>query len=77
MTWAKAWDDVTGKELIPKEVHKARKKEMWYVHHRGVYAVAPISECLAKTGKGPIASMWLDISKGDGSTPNHRSRWVA
>ena len=77
MTWAKAWDDVTGKTLIPKEVLKARKKEMWYVHHMGVCAVAPIAECWSKTGKGPIASMWLDINKGDDSAPNYRSRWVA
>ena len=77
LTRAKAWDDVAGKELIAKEVHKARKKEMRYVHHMGVYAVGPIEGFWAKTGKGPIASTWLDINKGDDSTPNSRSRWVA
>ena len=75
--WSKAWDDVTGKSLNPKEVVKARAQEMQYVHDLKVYEIATVDECHRVTGRVPIKSRWIDINKGDDSNPNYRSRWVA
>ena len=65
MNWAEAWDDVTGKALDPQEVGKARAKEMEYVRGMNVYEVVDIRECLMMTGRAPIKSRWIDMSKGD------------
>ena len=44
-------------------------------HH--AYVSVPISECLERTGKGPIGVKWVDIIKGVAAHPEHRSRLVA
>ena len=36
-----------------------------------------VEECYKKTSKAPITVRWIDISKGDRTTPNYRSRLVA
>ena len=48
--WARAWDDVTGKALDPKEVVTARQQEMKYVNDLKVYDVVPVEECYQVTG---------------------------
>ena len=50
---------------------------MGYVEKHGVYEHAPVSECWAKTGAGPVGTKWLDTNKGDEKNPVYRSRWVA
>ena len=55
----------------------ARKTEMQFVGHHGVYEYATIAECRQKTGAGPVSTKWLDTNKGDDKSPNYRSRWVA
>ena len=72
-----AWDDVSGAELNPKEVKKARAEEIEYVRRMNLYTKVPISECYAKTGRAPITVRWIDINKGDQTNPNYRSRLVA
>ena len=42
-----------------------------------VYVKVPITECIEKTGRKPIATRWVDINKGDDVNPNYRSRIVA
>ena len=37
----------------------------------------PIEECWANTGKEPIGTRWVDVSKGDEANPEYRSRLVA
>lgn len=54
--WAVAWDDVTGKYLVPTEVAKARRTEMVYVRDMNVYRVVDVSECMQVTGKPPDKS---------------------
>ena len=39
--WRQAWDDVTGQELDPREVSKARLKEMKYVDGEGCLEAHP------------------------------------
>ena len=43
----------------------------------GVYAKVPIKKCLEVTGKRPIQVRWIDVNKGDRTTPLYRSRLVA
>ena len=37
--WSRAWDDVSGEELDPEEVKKARREEMKYIKGKGVRRV--------------------------------------
>ena len=72
-----AWDDVSGATLDPKQVKRARAEEVEYIHKMHLYDKVPIEECRKKTGKNPISTRWIDISKGDNQSPNYRSRLVA
>ena len=71
------WDDVSGAELDPKVVRKAREEEIEYVRKMKLYTKVPIQECYAKIGRAPITIRWIDINKGDNVNPNCRSRLVA
>ena len=71
-----AVDDVSGAYLDPKMVKKARAEEIEYVRSMKLYTKVPISECLAKTGKQPIAVRWIDVNKQDDANPLYRSRLV-
>ena len=73
----KAQDDLTGEELDPEEVKKARKEEITYFRNMNVYKKVPLEECLRETGKKPIGIRWVDINKGDRKNINYRSRLVA
>ena len=70
-------DDVSGQPLIRELVQSASKENMEEFAQHDVFTKVPISECIRMTGKGPIGSKWIDISKGDVSNPNYRSRLVA
>ena len=72
-----AWDDVSGAELDPKMVRKAREEEIQYVRKMELYEKVPISLCYETNGEAPISVRWIDINKGDQSNPNYRSRLVA
>ena len=72
-----AWDDVSGAELDPAAVKKARAEEIDYVHKMSLYTKVPVEECCKKTGRAPITVRWIDINKGDKKDPNYRSRLVA
>ena len=73
---AMAWDDVTGKELDPNKVAKARAEEVEYISKTNLYTKVPRSkakQCKAKV----ITVRWIDINKGDNINENYRSRLVA
>ena len=72
-----AIDDVTGKELDPELMRKARRDEIAYSREMGVYEKVDIAESWKETGRAPIAVRWIDINKGDSASPNYRSRLVA
>ena len=76
MVWSGAWDDVSGEELDPAEVRKARQLEMDYVARRGVWRKVPRSLAI-RNGWKIIPTRWIDINKGDHLQPNYRSRLVA
>jgi hypothetical protein len=58
-------------------VKKARIEEMKEVSKHNVYTKVPIEECWTNTGKDPIGTRWVGISKGDADNPEYRSRLVA
>ena len=74
---AEYWDDVSGKQLITAKVVEARKGELTVFKQHGVYNKVPISECVRMTCKQPIGIQWIDVSKGDDTEMDYRSRLVA
>ena len=64
-------DDLSGRELDPALVRKARAEEIEVLAEHEVYSKVPISECLRVTGKNPIGSRWVDINKGDTACPEY------
>ena len=73
----KAWDDVTGAELVPAGVKVARQEEIGYIKEIKLYRKVDVQECWRVTGNAPIRVRWIDISKGDTKEPKYRSRLVA
>ena len=71
------WDDLSGKELKPNLVKKARREEMEEFNKHMVYTKVPVAKAWSATGKKPIGVRWVDINKGDEFEPNYRSRLVA
>ena len=73
---ARAWDDVSGKELDPMGVRQARAKEIEYINHKNVWQKAEKADAL-KMGCKVVGGRWVDVDKGDASRPDYRSRFVA
>ncbi len=74
--WIEAYDDVSGAELDPKEVRKARMKELSYVKEKKVWRVISRAEA-QRRGIKVVQTRWIDINKGDVGNPIYRSRLVA
>ena len=73
--WMRAWDDVTGQELSPSEVRKARMTEARYVEKKRVWRKITRREALRR-GIKIIGTRWIDVNKGDKDHPDLRSRLV-
>ena len=71
-----AWDDISGAELDPKEVRRARLKELGYVDAKGVWEKMSRKEAI-RQGIRVVDTRWIDLNKGDEDHPDHRSRLVA
>ena len=75
---AKDWwyyDDISGKELLPEKVEKARKDEIDIVESMGVWEKIPRSK--VPKGTKIIGTRWVDVNKQDETNPLYRSRLVA
>ena len=70
-----AWDDLSGEALDPKEVLKARLKELEYIRQKGVWRKISRREAKA-LGIKIFQTRWIDINKGDLQNMIHRSRLV-
>ena len=46
MPWYSFWDDVSGGRLKTDKVNEARRVELDWLHHHGVYVRRKITECL-------------------------------
>ena len=73
--WMRAWDDVTGQELSPSEVRKARMTEARYVEKKRVWRKITRREALRRAIK-IIGTRWIDVNRGDKDHPDLRSRLV-
>ena len=58
-------------------VEAARADEIATVRSMNVWTKVYREECLRVTGKQPVKLRWIDVSKGDDTCPNYRSRIVA
>ena len=56
-------DDVTGHELDPTAVRRARREEIECYRRMDAFEVVPVSRCWEATGRAPIGVRWLDIDK--------------
>ena len=72
-----ALDDLHGTDLPMEQVLAARQEEM--SHMKGhTFEVVKRQGCFDRTGKGPIATRWVDTNKSRGQGPMKvRSRFVA
>jgi hypothetical protein len=75
-SYRQAWDDVSGEELGPGEVAKARRNEMKYIDEKEVWRIMPRAEAMRR-GVKIIQTRWIDINKGDKARPSYRSRLAA
>ena len=73
--WEIAWDDMSGVELDPEDVKRARKEEITYFKERRVYTKMPRSK--VPKGEKVIRVRWVDINKGDKQNKDIRCRLVA
>ena len=72
-----AIDDLIGAQLPFQLVAEARKEEMNHMMGHTFHAVDR-AECLAKTGKQPLSTRWIDTDKSHGQgVMKVRSRFVA
>ena len=63
------YDDLSGKPLDPELVRAARAEEIEGACAHKVWIKVPTSECLHKTGKKPVGTRWVDVNKGDDTSP--------
>ena len=64
------WDDMSGAELDPKAVRRARGEEIDYVRKMDLYNKVFIKQCYERICKGPISIRWIDINTGHSANPN-------
>ena len=69
------YDDVHGKPFNKDMAIRARKLEMDFFKRMKVYTKVDRSEATLLTAT-VITTKWIDTSKGDGHTPDHRARLV-
>ena len=67
------WDQ----ELDGEKVAEARTEEIQYMEGLGMFVPSSREECVAKTGKQPITTKWVDVNKGTSQEEIIRSRLVA
>ena len=71
------WDENTGEQLPSDLVEASRSEELKFMANWQVWDEVPTAECLQRTGKKPLGSKWVDVNKGDRTSPDVRSRLVA
>ena len=76
-TEEEAYDDVSGAQLDPEMVRRAREEEMKEVKALKIYEKVLISLCLQITKKKPTGIKWVEINKGGFENPEYQSRLVA
>ena len=71
-----AWDDVSRAAMDPKEVRRARLKEIQRIKDKKVWRRIPRQEALRRRYK-IVKGRWIDVNKGDSTNWTYGSRYVA
>ena len=69
--------EFTDHWLDEEKVAEARAEEIKYMGELGMFVPSTREECVAKTGKPPITTKWVDVNKGTSLEEIIRSRLVA
>eukprot|EP00435_Cladocopium_sp_Y103_P040755 s116_g11.t1 len=69
--YAEYYDDISGRELDPEMVVKARREEVEFIRKMKVW-----QEVDRPKDKPVLKGRWVDINKGDEEKPQYRSRYV-
>ena len=73
--YEKVYDVITGAQLDPSLVTKARSAEMTFLFDQlKAYKYDTVGKCLKTTGKRTILVKWVDVNKGDRQRLEVRSR---
>ena len=73
--YSKFFDNISGEELPPDLVTKARQEEISWVRSINLYDKVPRAEAESR-GIRPLPIRWVDVNKGDRANYNVRSRLV-
>ena len=67
--WDEYTDDISGLPLKSDLVAKAREEEMEVFNKCLVHRKVPLADAWFYSGKGPIGTKWVDVSKGGEKDP--------
>ena len=68
------YDNRTGELLDAKLTKRAENEDVTYMEQLEVGIQSTEEECWAKTGKAPVTTKWVRVSKGTSSNPFIRAR---
>ena len=54
---------------MPPHGVEVRAEELEYSNQMGVYEVVDMPECIANTKQAQIPTRWIDVNKGDSTSP--------
>ena len=74
---ASYWDENTGEPLPSDLAQAARLEEIAFMQSWRVWDEVLVEECRRATKKTPLGGRWVDVNKGDATTPLIRCRYVA
>lgn len=69
------YDRKSGMLLGPGLVVSARREEVDLMRKIGLFEEAAVEECWRETGRAPISTKCVDISKGAGKVPAEGAGW--
>ena len=67
-------NDITGKNMCPEAVQKARREQLEFMNQLGVMKDVPVEKRWQEAHTRPIERKWIDINKGDGDRVDDMSR---
>ena len=74
---AEYYDEISGEPLDPRAVQAARAEEVNFMEGWACWQRVSWDEAVRQGGRKPIQTRWVDVNKGDASSPDVRSRLVA
>ena len=66
-----------GGKLDVKLLQAARQEDMEFVKERQIYEYTSVKDCLARAGRPPVGTKWMETNNGDDQSPQYRPHLVA